>query len=528
MSVANDYDVIVIGGGINGAAIARESALAGYRVALFERGDLGGGTTAASTRLIHGGLRYLEHAEIRLVRESLHERERLLRLAPHLVTPLTMVLPVYAGGRRPRWQIRTGMWVYDLLSIGKSLPRYRSLDRKALGAALPGLATDGLLGGVCYYDAQIRFPERLVVENVRDAVVHGAAIHTYAPVTRILVDAGRARGVEWRQRDGRSGRALGACIVNAAGPWVDRVLGQALSPGLIGGTKGSHIVCRPFPGAPDRAVYAEADDGRPFFVVPWNGLYLIGTTDERFAGEPGAVAISPHEYRYLLGATKRLFPAAARLADHVAYTQAGVRPLPRAVTGATGAITRDHVIHAHRDAAGLFSVVGGKLTTHRALAEDVLGEVARHVGGSARSLTRARPLPGALDAAARIDLEARLDAALGAAQSERLIGIYGTQAATIADLAQSSRELAMVAGPGGATLVAELVHALQNEWAMTLGDILLRRCMAGLAADRGRAVAGAAAQWLVRLGIWDRARGERETADYARAVRRFAVPVATD
>lgn len=519
------YDLIVIGAGINGAAIAREAALVGLGVLLLEQDDLGSGTSAASTRLIHGGLRYLEHAELGLVYESLHERERLLRLAPHLVTPLGLYLPLYRGGKRPPWQIRAGMWVYDLLSLGRSVPRHRMLAEAAVVKALPGLARDGLIGAAHYYDAQIAYPERLIVELVRDAVAHGASLRTHARVTRIDVVANRTRGVEWLGNDGTVGRAEAPRIVNATGPWVDRVVGDLATRKLLGATKGSHLVCRPFPGAPAQAVYAEAaSDGRPFFVVPWNELYLIGTTDERFDGDPGKIAIDAAEYRYLIEAAEKLFPAAAPLDRYVCYTQAGARPLPRSSASRTAAITRRHLIYEHRRARGLFSIVGGKLTTHRALAEDVLRRIWPRRDRPFKSATRDRPLPGALDATARAELLGALGALLGADQAARLWRIYGAQAAAIAALAQSSKELATVVGPAARLLVAELVYAVQDEWASSLADILLRRSMAGLGADRGLDVAPAAAEWLVRLGLWSKSRADHEVESYRALVRRFDCP----
>jgi glycerol-3-phosphate dehydrogenase len=524
-AAAAHYDVIVIGAGINGAAIAREAALVGLTVLLLEQGDLGCGTSAASTRLIHGGLRYLEHAELGLVYESLHERERLLRLAPHLVTPLGLYLPIYRTGRRKRWQIRAGMCLYDFLSLGKSVPRHRMLDEADVLELLPGLARDGLVGAAHYYDAQVSYPERLIVELVRDAVAHGAELRTHTRVTNIDVVAKRARGVEWHSADGTVGRAEAPRIVNATGPWVDRVAGKLSSRKLLGATKGSHLVCRRFPGAPDRAVYAEAaGDSRPFFVVPWNGLYLIGTTDERFDGDPGQIEIDAAEYRYLVSATEGLFPAARPLDRYVCYTQAGARPLPRSSASHTAAITRRHLIYEHRRARGLFSIIGGKLTTHRALAEDVLRRVWLRQDRSFASATRERPLPGALEVTARGELLAALGADLGADQAARLWGIYGAQAAAIASLARSSKELKSVLGPGAKPLVAELVHAIREEWASSLADILLRRCMAGLGADRGLESVPAAADWLVRLGLWDRSRGDHEIESYRTLVRRFDRP----
>jgi glycerol-3-phosphate dehydrogenase len=520
------YDLIIIGAGINGAAIAREAALSRLKVLLLDQADVGGGASAASTRLIHGGLRYLEHAELNLVRESLRERERLLRLAPHLVAPLPMYLPLYRGGRRKRWQIRAGMWLYDLLSTPKSVPRHRMLARDALLARLPGLAGDSLLGGAHYFDAQVVYPERLVVENVLDAVANGAVLRTYTRAVRISVDRGNVRGVEWRRRDGDSGHAAADVVVNAAGPWVDRVLAGVSTPPLIGATKGSHLICAPFPGAPAGAVYSEAaEDGRPFFIVPWNGLYLIGTTDERYTGDPGDARISTAECDYLLGAAERLFPSAAPLRRFVRYTQAGVRPLPTSPQTEAGRITRSHLIHAHGNARGLYSVVGGKLTTHRALAEDVLRRVRRRLPAVApESPTRERALPGAVPEPEREARIAEVGARVGAEQAERLWRIYGSRSHAVAQRAASSVDLAMAVGPNAKTLVAELVHALEDEWASSLVDILHRRCMAGLDADSGLQTAPAAAEWLVRLGVWDKVRGQQEVVAHRSYARRFALP----
>jgi glycerol-3-phosphate dehydrogenase len=510
---AGSFELIVIGAGINGAAIAREAALAGIKVLIVERGDIGGGTSSASSRLIHGGLRYLEHAEIGLVRESLRERERLLALAPHLVEPLELCIPVYRGARRQRWQIGFGLALYDLLSADKSLPNKRMFDRDELLAYMPGLSPDGLVGGASYYDAQVRYPERLVLENVRDAVGHGAVLETYTRVTRVRVERGRAIGVDWQSVRG-SGGARAPLIVNAAGPWVDEVLGPIRHTRLIGGTKGSHIVVPPFPGAPSVGVYVEAGaDHRPFFILPWNELLLIGTTDERYEGDPGSAEIDARERAYLAGETERVFPGAKGLAGRVRYTHTGVRPLPYKPRGAEGAITRRHVIRRHRAARGLYSIVGGKLTTHRALAEDVLDKLRHELPRPAsRQVTRTRPLPGALTAADREALLGELRGRFGERQAGRLLRVYGKFAADVALLA-ARPELGARLGDSD-VLTAELVHALTKEWAVTLEDLLQRRCMAGLDADFGVRAAPAAAAALTSLGIWDSARAAHELAAY--------------
>jgi glycerol-3-phosphate dehydrogenase len=509
------FDVVVVGAGINGAAVAREAALCGVRVLLLDRGDIGGGTSSASSRLIHGGLRYLEHAELGLVRESLLERERLLACAPHLVQPIELYIPVYRGARRKSWQIAIGLQLYDWLSRGKSLPVHRRLSALMLAQRLPGLRQADLVGGASYFDAQVTFPERLVVEIVRDAVAAGATLATHSRVTRIRVERGAVVGVDWCDRAGAVASAAAAVVVNAAGPWVDQVLDGLTERRLIGGTKGSHLIVEPFPGAPSGGVYVEASaDGRPLFILPWNGLYLIGTTDERFDGDPGDAAIDDAEFAYLVAETERVFPGAAPLAARVLYTHSGVRPLPHQPRAAAGAITRRHIVRAHRGARGLYSIVGGKLTTHRALAEDVLRALRAQLPElPRRSPTRDRPLPGALRGADHERLRATLAERFGIDQARRLSSTYGAAAQAIAALA-NDRELAACVAEAGPTLVAELVYALQSEWAVTLVDILQRRCMAGLDADFGLRTAPAACAALCRLGIWDSTRAAEELASY--------------
>ncbi len=519
------FDLIIIGAGINGAAIAREAALHKLRVLVLDQGDICAGTTGWSSRLIHGGLRYLEHAELSLVYESLAERERLFRTAPHLVQPLGLYIPIYVKGRRPSWQIRAGMILYDLLSWKKSVPRHNMFSADEAIERLPGLNSEGLAGAAFYVDGQVTFPERLVVENLRDAIDQGAALATYTQATNFRVEHGQVQGVYWRDRAGQEGEARAAVIVNAAGPWIDRVLGDLGSRPLIGGTKGSHLIVDPFPGAPDAALYVEAaSDGRPIFIIPWNGLLLIGTTDQRYQGDPGKVSISDEELDYLLTETQRIFPKATDLGERVLYTQSGVRPLPHKPRGREGAITRRHVIWHHRRARGLYSVIGGKLTTHRALAEDVMTKVGRRLGlRDTRSPTRTRALPGAAPADERANLLAGIAERLNPRQAQRLWRIYGAGAAAIESLIAPNRELATEICPHSGTMAAELVHAIEFEHAVTLTDILQRRCMAGLSRDFGLAAAQGAADWLTRLTIWDRARAEQELADYRQYAARFRV-----
>ncbi|HYK21163.1 MAG TPA: glycerol-3-phosphate dehydrogenase/oxidase [Pyrinomonadaceae bacterium] len=377
--VRPNSDVIIIGAGINGAGIARDAAMRGLTVLLIDKADAGSGTTAASTRLIHGGLRYLEHFEFGLVRESLRERETLLKIAPHLVKPLPITIPIYKHNKRGPATIRAGMILYDLLSLGKSLPRHRMLSRAETLKRWPGLNPEDLLGSALYCDAQVEFVEELVLENVLDARKHGAEVLTHAPVTNLLAEGDVVSGAEF-ESEGKSHFARGKVIVNATGPWIDRLLARAPveSPQLIGGTKGSHIVIPPFRVAPANAIYLEAQsDRRPIFIVPWKGNYLIGTTDVRFEGDPDEVRCEMWEIDYLLAETNLAFPQARLTHDSVLFTYSGVRPLPRTNDKEEQSITRRHFIREHPQFRNLLSIVGGKLTTYRSLAEECVDLVFR-------------------------------------------------------------------------------------------------------------------------------------------------------
>ena len=372
MPVASEFDVIIIGAGINGAGIARDAAMRGLKVLLLDKADMASGTSSASTRLIHGGLRYLEHFEFGLVRESLRERETLLRIAPHLVRPLPITIPIYKQSTRGRMTIRAGMIVYDLLSVGKSLPRHRMYSRAETLQKSPGLNPEGLLGSAQYFDAQVEFAERLLVENVLDARKRGAEVFTYAPVTKLLVENGAVSGVEFVSAN-TTHVARAPVVINAAGPWVDQLLERAPveSARLIGGTKGSHIFVPPFPGASKSAIYLEAQsDRRPFFIIPWNENYLIGTTDVRFEEDPDQVRSEMWEIDYLMSETNRAFPSAELTRERILFTYSGVRPLPWTRNEHERSITRRHFIREHPRARNLLSIVGGKLTTYRSLAEE--------------------------------------------------------------------------------------------------------------------------------------------------------------
>lgn len=460
MPVASEFDVIIIGAGINGAGIARDAAMRGLKVLLLDKGDIASGTSSASTRLIHGGLRYLEHFEFGLVRESLRERETLLRIAPHLVRPLAITIPIYTQSKRGRATIRAGMIAYDLLSWGKSLPRHRMLSRAETLQQSPGLNQEGLLGSSQYFDAQVEFAERLVVENALDARERGAEVVTYAPVTKLTAD-----GAEFLL-DGAAHFARGSVIVNAAGPWVDHLLERAPveSERLIGGTKGSHLVVAPFPGASRSAIYLEAQsDRRPFFIIPWNRNYLIGTTDVRFEDDPDQVRSEWWEIDYLLAETNRAFPDAGLTREEILFTYSGVRPLPWTTNEDEQSITRRHFIREHPRVNNLLSIVGGKLTTYRSLAEECVDLVFRKLGRqSPKCRTATEVLPEPVN-------------------------------------------------------YADVVYSFKHEMAKTLADSFLRRTMRGLNSDLGLGDLEAA----VRSMGWSDERARWEVENYRCEIKNF-------
>jgi glycerol-3-phosphate dehydrogenase len=508
------FDVLIVGGGINGVAIARDAVTRGLSVALIERGDLAVGTSSWNSRLIHGGLRYLEHGEIPLVYESLHDRECLLRIAPHLVTPLPFVVPLYGHNHLPGWMFRIGLVMYDILSLRKSVPAHRYLSRKAIDTELPGLDKDRLSGAVRYYDGQVTYPERLVLETALSAAAAGAVIGTYIEASDLLRDRGRVTGVAARDTlTGETFEIRAQSVVNAAGPWVDE-LGEKLGmPRQIGGTTGTHFVVDAFPGAPDACIYFEArSDNRAILVIPWNGRYLIGTTDDRFDGDPGAVRGTDEEIAYLLAETNLLIPSANLTPDDVLYTYTGVRPLPYRPGVKSGNIPRSHLILTHEDAPGLVTIVGGKLTPHLSLGQQTVDLIARRLGRTLPpSRTAKTALPGALSDrwSAAASARERLITTLPwmKAVAERLVDVYGAAAADIRDLAAHDPALAAVFGEGrGAIVAAEVVHAIREEGAVTLVDILHRRSLVGLEPALGTDVEGAVAALASRELGWDDAR----------------------
>jgi glycerol-3-phosphate dehydrogenase len=546
---SSQFDVIVIGAGINGAGIARDAAMRGLRVLLLDKGDIGGGTSSWSTRLIHGGLRYLEHGEFGLVRESLRERACLMTIASHLVRAIPVLVPIYQNGRRGLWTIRAGMIAYDLLSFDKVLPRHRMLSIAETLQRAPGLRHNGLRGAAVYYDAQVEYAERLVLENVLSAIKHGATVITYARVKKLLVGDGKITGVDFSRlvqsptsnvqipkadiqegmsRGEEGGRAPALThhsasadlVINAAGPWVDQLLtdGGSNSTRLIGGTKGSHLIVAPFPGAPATAIYVEAEtDHRPFFIIPWNDKYLIGTTDSRYEGDLDQVRIDDREIDYLLNETNRVIPDARLSRQNILYTYSGVRPLPFTSNQNEQSITRRHFIRIHPQIENLLSIVGGKLTTYRSLAQQTVDLVLKKLQRKSTGLTTDRePLPGVVG----IDLKTFLEVGLPETTIQRLLRIYGTRSSEIVKLVREDATLGEVIDPETGALAAEVVMAFKHELAQTLADCLLRRTMVGLNSSCGLEAVDAAARIAQKYLRWSDRRAAEETEAYREEVSR--------
>jgi glycerol-3-phosphate dehydrogenase len=465
------FDVIVIGGGIIGCGIARDAALRGLSVALVEKHDFGSGTTAGSTRLIHGGLRYLATGDYRLVRMDLRERETLLRIAPHLVKPLPFLLPL-PKSLYGRTRLRIGMHLYDALSYDKTLPRHRILGRDELRRVEPSLDGARFHGAALFYDCQCASPERLTIENAVDAAGHGALVQNYTEVVGAIHDDGRLVGVRVKPvLDGGPERELrGRIVVNASGPWFDGVaerMDASSSTPRLRTTKGVHIACEPFV---NHAIFLEsAVDGRAVFAIPWMGHAWIGTTDTDFDDDPSTAAATGDDVHYLIESLAPQLPALRSARRH--WTTAGVRALVRS-DGSPSGVSRMHRITT--ETSGLVSVLGGKLTGYRAIAEEVVDGVCRELQVSARSTTATTPLPGARREGPPVD--------------------------------ESDLE----------TRVAVAVH---REWCRRLEDFLRRRSDLGFRPDQGREAVDSVSRLLQREAGWDDARRLAEVADYLAHVR---------
>lgn len=477
-------DIFVIGGGVNGTGIARDAAGRGHSVMLAEMHDLASGTSSAATKLVHGGLRYLEHYEFRLVHESLVEREVLWASAPHIIRPLRFVLP-YEKNLRPAWLLRLGLFVYDHLGGRKLLPATKTLDLTKDEAGRP--LKPGYKVAFEYSDGWVD-DARLVALNARDAADRGATILTQ---TRVI--AARRKTdlwlVELEEASGKRHTVSARLLVNAAGPWVDKVIVEAMGrhdARHVRLVKGSHIVVRKL-FTHDRCYFFQNPDGRIFFAIPYEGDYtLIGTTDLDFTGDPASVKISDEEIDYLCAAASEYFVKPVTR-DEIVWTYSGVRPLFDDGASAAQEATRDYVLKTEGEAgqAPVINIFGGKLTTHRRLSEQVVDRIGGLLGARGPRWTRSAHLPGGDFPATGFEAQvAKLAAAkpgLDKPFIRRLTRAYGTLAPMVLGDAQTAAELGE---HFGATLYArEVDYLIEREWARTADDVLWRRSKLGLRVD---------------------------------------------
>ena len=529
------FDVIVIGGGINGVAIARECAAAGRRVLLLEQSDFASGTTSRATRIIHGGLRYLEHGDLALVRESLREREVLLQNHNHLIRRLNFVLALSRGGgiKHSALAVRTGLWLYRRLGYHPRLPV--KAEQEMLEAALDrGLQ----LRFFSYSDAQCEYPERLTVEWLTQAIASGAAARNYTQVLRIRTGNGQVRGVLARDLlTGEEFSASGEWVINATGPWVDAVNSRSDRKTrigrLIGGIRGSHLVFNRIPPAIQpllenrTAIYTEAVDGRPIFAIPWAGQLLFGTTEVAQADadteDPARVEASPEEVSYLLTSARRLFGNQSLSEDDVHYAYAGVRPLPYTPGKSMSAVTRSHTLHDHADDGieQYISVIGGKLTTAGSLARECARKIGCDVPEPVLTVVSSSPENG-FETTSECWIKAI--AGMSGLQETQIRAIaewHGPRALCIIRAAAHDPTLQHPIVPGSNHLVAEAVEAVQFECAVKLSDILLRRTPIALGPDWSVESTQVAAQNIGNALRWDERRIEMEAEEFEMERRLF-------
>jgi len=482
-------DIFVIGGGINGCGIARDAVGRGYSVVLAEMNDLASGTSSGSTKLIHGGLRYLEHYEFRLVREALMEREILWKNAPHIIWPMRFVLPFFKGGPRPAWMLRMGLFLYDHLGGRKLLPATKTLDMRTdpAGKPLKPLFTKAFE----YSDGWVN-DSRLVALNARDAADRGAVIRT-----RTKVVEARRNASDWAvtiedQRSKKRETVMARLLVNAAGPWVDHVLAQTVGQNDVHNVRlvqGSHIVVTKKFEDP-RAYFFQNKDGRIIFAIPYEDDFtLIGTTDQDYRGDLNSPKISDEETDYLCAAASEYFAAPVRRED-IVWTYSAVRPLYDDGASKAQEATRDYVLKADGgQGAPLINSFGGKITTYRRLAESMLEKIEALLGSRGKAWTASAPLPGgdfdALDFNGEVG---RLKVAypfLEAAHARRLTRLYGTRARLLLGNARSNQDLGRLFGAD--LYEAEVRFLVDHEWALTAEDVLWRRTKRGLRLSKEQA-----------------------------------------
>ncbi len=513
------FDVLIIGGGINGCGVARDAARRGLSVALVEKTDFSNGTSCTSTKLAHGGVRYLENYEFRLVWEACHERRRLLDLAPHLVRPQSFILPLYKGDSRPPWMINIGMWLYDLMAAFKNVKRHCMLSVKQTLEKEPKLNAAGLRGAAVYYDAQLN-DSRLCLENVLEAAEHGAQVANHIECTSLQQKDGI-----WQAglRDTLNGEKLSvkaSTVLNLGGPWVDKICAMIADdiPRKVRTTKGVHLLTEERLTGDNALLLFTRADNRVYFVIPWLTGSMVGTTDTDFTDSPDHVVTDKADAAYLLEETKRVFPQAKLTAEHVVTSFAGLRPLVFEPGKSESAVSREHVIS--EDAPGFLTMAGGKLTTYRAMAEELTDRVIKKLKlkNSKACDTKKTPLyGGALNNTIEAYINERIPGLKNIMPEETaaaLINHLGTKHEEIATLIRENGELGARICGQHQHLLAEVDYAVKVEMALTLRDFMCCRSWICFAPCRGLDCAPKTAERMAALLNWSPERKEQELNTY--------------
>jgi len=482
------FDIIIIGGGITGAGVARDAALRGLSTLLLEKRDYASGVSSKTTRLVHGGLRYLANFEIDLVAEALRERAILRRQCPYLITPMPILIPIYRGDPHGRAAISVGIHLYELLSREKDIPHYFTAGTDRTLSMEPRLNREGLKGSALFYDHQIILPERLVIENIIAAREAGATVLNHRAAEKIEETS---EVVVVTARDALSGTAQAfraRVLVNAAGPWVDlvRKTGGIDRTKIIHPTKGIHLI---LPKLSDQALFITSRDGRMFFIIPLDRWSLIGTTDTKYDGDLDDVHADSDDVNYLLAESRRVLPGLGLAKESILYTYAGIRPLAFAGEHESK-ISRKHRVITEGKSGRIITVAGGKYTTYRNMAEDVVDAACRKLGKKRRCETDAKPLAGSLP----VDLGEYLKEAVPqmaerfkiAPETVRhLVHFYGSRAETVLQLVKEDPRLAETISPESGDIYAQVVHGIREEGARSISDVLLRRMHLGITSSRG-------------------------------------------
>jgi len=536
---AGTFDVLVIGGGITGAGVALDAAARGLSVALVERGDFAQGTSSWSTKLVHGGLRYLPMFDIAQVREGLEEQNALFRNAPHLVRPLPFLLPLYRGARRPLGLtlppllraglplgMLMGLWAYDRLAGRRGPRRHRALGPSGAAEMVPPVRLEGLRRAYLYYDGQTD-DARLTLTVLSTAAARGALVVNYVEAVGVVTQAGRVAGAQLVDRlSGDRFTVPTQTVINAAGVWAEDVARFAGPPAFrIRRAKGVHLVCSNARLRMRRAalVLPETDDGRIAFIVPWQGVLVLGTTDTEWTRGDDDPEITWDDVDYLIDHASRFLTAPIDRRD-VIGAYAGLRPLISAGSGSSARLSRRHGVV--QSAAGFYSIIGGKLTTYRRMAEDVVNAATGRRIGMA-SPTRTLGLSGAEGLGAALPVLRARSRRLGLPRATllHLIRAHGTQAAAVLALVEERPALGIPLARGCPHICAEVIVAVRAEMAVAVADVLLRRTrLAHLLPDQGIGIARRVAELMAEELGWAASVQAAQERDYTRAAARFGVP----